>query len=131
MIETHFALTRLNTFHCRAFARYFSTFDSAAQLERLFQEAQSRTETQSLPIFILGGGSNILLTKDLDAVVAKNEVAGIEVVHEDEDHVYVRVGAGEHWHGFVQHCIAHNWAGLENLSLIPGNVGASPIQNIG
>ena len=63
--------------------------------------------------------------------MAKNEVKGIEVIHEDEDHVYVRVGAGENWHGFVQHCITNNWAGLENLSLIPGNVGASPIQNIG
>lgn len=83
------------------------------------------------PILILGGGSNILLTKDYEGVVLKNEITGVDVQHEDEEHVYVKVGAGENWHQFVLHCIKHNWAGIENLSLIPGNVGASPIQNIG
>lgn len=83
------------------------------------------------PVFVLGGGSNILFTKDYAGVVLKNEIKGIEVQHEDAEHVYVRVGAGENWHQFVLHCINHNWAGVENLSLIPGNVGASPIQNIG
>ena len=83
------------------------------------------------PVFILGGGSNILFTKDYDGAVLKNEIKGIELQHEDADHVYVKVGAGENWHQFVLHCIDHNWAGVENLSLIPGNVGASPIQNIG
>jgi hypothetical protein len=79
----------------------------------------------------LGGGSNILFTKDYDGAILKNEIKGIELQHEDADHVYVKVGAGENWHQFVLHCIHHNWAGVENLSLIPGNIGASPIQNIG
>jgi len=83
------------------------------------------------PIFILGGGSNILFTKDYDGAVLKNEIKGIELQHEDGEHVYVKVGAGENWHQFVLYCINHNWAGVENLSLIPGNIGASPIQNIG
>jgi UDP-N-acetylmuramate dehydrogenase len=79
----------------------------------------------------LGGGSNILFTKDYDGAILKNEIKGIELQHEDADYVYVKVGAGENWHQFVLHCINHNWAGVENLSLIPGNIGASPIQNIG
>ena len=80
---------------------------------------------------ILGGGSNVLFTKDFDGLVLKNGIKGMNVVKEDADHVYVEAGAGENWHGFVMHCIEQGLAGLENLSLIPGNVGASPMQNIG
>ena len=80
---------------------------------------------------ILGGGSNILFTKNIDGLVLKNELKGIELIKEDAHHFYVKVAAGENWHQFVLHCIKHNYAGLENLSLIPGNVGASPMQNIG
>ena len=80
---------------------------------------------------ILGGGSNILLTQDFNGLVLKNELKGIELVGEDADHYYVKAAAGEVWHELVEYCIAHNYAGLENLSLIPGNVGASPMQNIG
>ena len=80
---------------------------------------------------ILGGGSNILFTRNVPGWVVKNELRGIETVQEDADHVYVKAGAGENWHRFVLHCIDNGWAGLENLSLIPGNIGASPMQNIG
>ena len=80
---------------------------------------------------VLGGGSNILLTKDFEGSVLKNEIKGIEIIDEDEDQLLVRVGAGENWHQFVQWCVSHNLWGLENLSLIPGCVGAAPIQNIG
>jgi UDP-N-acetylmuramate dehydrogenase len=83
------------------------------------------------PKLILGGGSNILFTKNFDGFVIKNNIKGIEKIGEDERSVFVRVGAGENWHEFVMWCIAHDLAGLENLSLIPGNVGASPMQNIG
>ena len=80
---------------------------------------------------ILGGGSNILLRQDFKGLMLKNGIMGIELVREDERHVFVRAGAGENWHAFVQYCLQRNWAGVENLSLIPGNVGATPMQNIG
>ena len=80
---------------------------------------------------ILGGGSNILFTKNFEGLLLKNDIPGITVVNEDEDHVYVQAGAGVNWHSFVMYCVDHNYGGVENLSLIPGNVGASPMQNIG
>lgn len=83
------------------------------------------------PLKIIGGGSNILITKDLDAYLLKNEIKGIQVIDEDEDRVMVEVGAGEQWHNFVLWAVSHNLAGVENLSLIPGSVGAAPMQNIG
>jgi UDP-N-acetylmuramate dehydrogenase len=131
MIEENIDLTNLNTFHIRAKARFFSSFSSSTQLSEILQSIYNKNETRNLPLFILGGGSNILLLKDYAGIVLKNEIRGIAVVHEDNDHVYVRVGAGENWHAFVLHCIKHGLAGVENLSLIPGNVGASPMQNIG
>jgi len=124
-IHENFPLGPYNTFRINAKARFFSFFSIVEELE---EDLMIYSE---YPIFILGGGSNILFTKDYDGCVLKNEIKGIELQHEDEEHVYVKVGAGENWHQFVLHCIDHNWAGVENLSLIPGNVGASPIQNIG
>jgi UDP-N-acetylmuramate dehydrogenase len=82
-------------------------------------------------IFLLGGGSNILLTSHLDKIVIKNEISGIELVEETGSEVVIRVGAGENWHNFVLWCVEQNYGGVENLSLIPGTVGAAPIQNIG
>lgn len=88
-------------------------------------------ETPSFSPLVLGGGSNMLFTRHVPGWVLKNEILGIQVMAEDNDHVYVKTGAGEPWHPFVMHCIEHGWAGLENLSLIPGLTGASPMQNIG
>ena len=124
-IHEAFSLLPYNTFRIDVKARYFSTFSNTDELSEL------TTHDSKLTTLILGGGSNILFTKDHDGAVLKNEIKGIELQHEDADHVYVKVGAGENWHQFVLHCIDHNWAGIENLSLIPGNIGASPIQNIG
>ena len=124
-IHEGFSLLPYNTFRINVKARFFSTFANTDDLSELM------THDSRLTTLILGGGSNILLTKDHDGAVLKNEIKGIELQHEDADHVYVKVGAGENWHQFVLHCIDHNWAGIENLSLIPGNIGASPIQNIG
>ena len=124
-IHENFPLKSYNTFSIDAKARFFNSFSFVEELE------ETLMMYSEYPIFILGGGSNILFTKDYDGAVLKNEIKGIELQHEDADHVYVKVGAGENWHQFVLHCIDHNWAGVENLSLIPGNVGASPIQNIG
>jgi len=80
---------------------------------------------------ILGGGSNVLFRENFDGLVLKNEISGIELIEDQDDYVIVKVGAGENWHAFVMHCINQGWAGLENLSLIPGSVGAAPMQNIG
>lgn len=80
---------------------------------------------------ILGGGSNVLFTKDYTGLIVKVELRGIEIVAEDDDTVTLKVGAGEVWHDVVQYCVNRNWGGIENLSLIPGTVGAAPIQNIG
>jgi len=124
-IHEAFSLLPYNTFRIHAKARFFSTFKNTDELAELLA-----TDSR-LPILILGGGSNILFTKDYDGLVLKNEIKGIEVQHEDAGHVYVKAGAGENWHRFVLYCIQHNWAGVENLSLIPGNIGAAPIQNIG
>ena len=88
-------------------------------------------KTQNINPLILGGGSNILLTKNQDALVIKIEIEGIKVVQESEKYVFVEAGAGVNWHQFVLTAIENEWAGIENLSLIPGTVGASPMQNIG
>lgn len=123
--SSQFSLRPYNTFGIEAKARHFIAFSSLEQLQEAL-EAYPRE-----PLLILGGGSNILLTGDFNGLVIKNELKGIELVREDAGYYYVRTQAGENWHGFVQYCIQHQYAGVENLSLIPGNVGASPMQNIG
>ncbi len=125
-MEENFSLKSYNTFGLDAKAKFFESLHSVNQLNEL----------SSLPSFhtnrlILGGGSNILLTKDFDGLVLHNDLKGIEVLKEDGNDVYLKVASGEVWHDLVLHTIAENIAGLENLSLIPGRVGASPMQNIG
>jgi len=122
MLE-NISLKPYNTFHIETTARYFSILNDTDSLQELPLGNQ--------PLMVLGGGSNMLLTKNFDGLVVKNEIMGIELVHEDPEFIYVSAGAGENWHGFVMHCISKGWGGLENLSLIPGSVGASPMQNIG
>jgi UDP-N-acetylmuramate dehydrogenase len=124
-IAENVSLRQLNTFGIDARARYFSEFSSADELDGLVEWAGGRRRV------ILGGGSNILLTGDIDGIVLQNTIRGVELINEDEVLVYVRAGAGENWAGFVDYCIGRDWAGLENLSLIPGSVGAAPMQNIG
>ncbi len=123
----HIPLQPFNTFRINAKARFFCRFTNLEDLMEVWQEMRN----QSGSAVILGGGSNVLLTTDINDWVLKNEIRGIEVVKEDETHYYIQAGAGENWHQFVLRCIENNYAGIENLSLIPGNVGASPMQNIG
>lgn len=125
IIHENISLKPYNTFAIGAMARYFAPFKSIDELQEILSVAGKTNK------MILGGGSNILFTKDFNGYVMKNEILGIEKAWEDIDHVYVKAGAGENWHQFVVHCIENNWAGIENLSLIPGCVGASPMQNIG
>ncbi len=126
-VQENVSLKPYNTFGIEATGRYFARFGSSDELQTIL----TITPKQLNKNFILGGGSNILLTKDFEGLVLKNEVSGIEKIAEDESFVYIKSGAGENWHQFVIHCIDNNWAGIENLSLIPGCVGASPMQNIG
>lgn len=129
-IDENFSLKAFNSFGVDASARYFGRFADTDQLEDLLSIVH-RSPLKNQGLLILGGGSNMLLTKDVDGWVVKNEVKGIEELHEDNEAVYVKAGAGENWHQFVLYCLSKGWAGLENLSLIPGNVGAAPMQNIG
>ncbi len=124
-IQENFPLRPFNTFGIAADARFFSSVRSMSDLQELLNWNKRQ------PILVLGGGSNLLLTRNIDGLVLKNEIRGITKIREDETHVYVRSGAGESWHQLVLYCIEHGYAGMENLSLIPGNVGASPMQNIG
>lgn len=119
------SLKPFNSFGIDAKAHEFAVFTSPEELLGLLNHSKKER------LMILGGGSNILLTKDFNGIVLKNDIKGIDTIKEDEHHVYVKAGAGENWHRFVMYCIDRNLAGVENLSLIPGNVGASPMQNIG
>lgn len=121
------SLLPFNTFGIDVQARYFTEVNTVEAL----RGALRLPEVQGLPLLVLGSGSNLLFTRRFEGLVLKISLKGIELLGEDKDFYYVRAGAGENWHGFVQHCIANNWAGAENLSLIPGTVGAAPIQNIG
>ena len=125
MFQENISLQPYNTFGIAATARWFASFSSVGDLAEMLEQVGRRQ------LLVLGGGSNILLTKDFNGLVLKNEIAGIEVISEDEEHVFVRAGAGVNWHHLVLFCLQQNYAGLENLALIPGNVGASPMQNIG
>lgn len=129
-ILENISLKPFNTFGIDATARYFGRFASVEELQSFITGERSEANSPTLKL-ILGGGSNILLTKNIDGLVLKNDIKGIEEIHEDNDYVYIKAGAGENWHEFVLYCLTRNWAGVENLSLIPGNVGASPMQNIG
>ncbi len=127
-IHQNISLKPYNSFGIDVKAKYFSIFSSVDELAELLSTSNLKPQTSNL---ILGGGSNILFTKNFDGIVLKNDLRGIKLVKEDDIYCYVKAGAGENWHRFVMHCIEHNYAGIENLSLIPGNTGASPMQNIG
>ncbi len=116
-----------NTFGISALASQFVEVNSVSQLHNLIQEKK----LSEIPFLILGGGSNVLFTKDYAGLVLKNNLKGIKVTKKDENHIWVKAAGGEIWHDLVIHCVNKNWGGIENLSLIPGTVGAAPMQNIG
>lgn len=126
MIQYNVSLQPYNTFGIDVPAKAFARFGSVNELRALLAENDKK-----LPLFILGGGSNMLLTGPMNALVLKNEITGFEQLNETETTIDIKAGAGEVWHQFVMYCVSHNWGGVENLSLIPGSVGASPMQNIG
>jgi UDP-N-acetylmuramate dehydrogenase len=126
------SLRPYNTFGIDAKARYFVHIHSVEDLQQLpALDIIPIAIGTKLPLLVLGGGSNLLLMDDFEGLVLKIDIKGIEKTEEDADTVYIKAGAGENWHSFVMHCIENGWAGIENLALIPGCVGASPMQNIG
>ena len=116
-----------NTFGMNVKAAFFSQLTDLAQLPILL----AQPVVQQGPLLWLGGGSNMLFTQDFDGVIIQNCLKGVQLLAEDEQTVLVEAAGGEVWHSFVQYTLQQGWSGLENLSLIPGTVGASPIQNIG
>ena len=124
-IQTNFSLKNHNTFGIEASAKQFVAVHDTTELKSILE--QNKTEKK----FILGGGSNMLLTKNIDALVIHVDLKGKKIIKEDEDFVWVESQAGENWHEFVLWTIDQNFGGLENMSLIPGNVGTTPVQNIG
>ncbi len=126
-IQQNISLKPYNTFGMKVDAKYFTAVDSVDSL----LEVLSTPEAKNNPVSVIGGGSNILLTKNVDGLIIRNEIEGILDTIDIGDYYLVKVGAGMNWHQFVIYCIHQGMAGVENLALIPGSVGASPIQNIG
>ena len=126
-LQFDFPLQSLNTFGIAARAQAFARVTSVEQLLGILAEPS----LAALPRLVLGGGSNVLLTGDYAGLVLHIALQGRELIASDDTHHYVRAAAGENWHAFVQWTLEQGWGGLENLSLIPGTVGAAPIQNIG
>jgi len=122
-IQENISLKEYNTFGVECYAKRFVSIDSFYGLKQLVNKEKD--------LFLISGGSNMLLTKNIDTLVALINIKGISIDKEDEGFVYLTVNSGENWHEFVLWCISQNYGGLENLSLIPGNVGTCPIQNIG
>jgi UDP-N-acetylmuramate dehydrogenase len=126
-IESRVSLREHNSFGLPAVAQRLVRLRTEADVKRVVDHPQ----LGRAPKFVLGGGSNVVLTRDVEAVVLKVEMAGRRLLHEDAHGVVVEAGAGENWHDFVAWTLAQGWPGLENLALIPGTVGATPVQNIG
>jgi len=124
-IQNQFSLKKYNTFGIAANARKFISVRSIAELKDILEQNPNEKK------FILGGGSNMLLTQDIDALVIHVDLKGIRIIKENDDFVEIEAMAGENWHEFVLFTIGQHFGGLENMSLIPGNVGTTPIQNIG
>lgn len=126
-IHENYPLKKLNAFFSDVSAKYFVKIQSVKDLEDL----ANNVVLEKGKHYVLGGGSNTLFTKDFDGLVIKIEIKGIKVIKEDKNDVVVEIGAGEDWIKLVDYSLKKGWAGLENLSLIPGTVGAAPVQNIG
>ncbi len=122
-ILQNISLKKYNTFGIDVIAKRFISVDALYQLKQILKKEQD--------VFLISGGSNMLLTQDIEKLVVHVDIQGISIDKEDENHVYLTVNAGENWHDFVLWCVSQNYGGIENLSLIPGNVGTCPIQNIG
>jgi UDP-N-acetylmuramate dehydrogenase len=126
-IQKNYNLINLNTLHVSARAKFFVEINNEAELQELFSSPEFKENKK----MFLGGGSNVLFTKDFDGLVVLNKLKGIEILEENSEVVMIRAMGGEVWHDIVNFAIDRGYWGVENLSLIPGTVGAAPMQNIG
>jgi UDP-N-acetylmuramate dehydrogenase len=126
-IIENYPLLKLNTFGVDVKAKYFASINS---INELIEVTKTNVFTD-LELLILGGGSNILFTKDFDGLVILNNIKGKEIIDQNQQSIFLKIGAGENWHELVMYCVDNGWGGVENLSLIPGNTGTAPMQNIG
>lgn len=126
-IKENISLKNYNTFGIDVNSKFFVECNSTQELVDFLKSYQD----SDLSLMILGGGSNVLFTQDFDGYILRPTIKGIEIINESDNDVTIKVGAGEDWDEFVAYCVEHGWGGIENLSLIPGNVGTCPIQNIG
>lgn len=127
LVQSDVDLQPYNTLNISAVARQFAEISSADELRVILQDSQANDQ----PLLVLGGGSNVLFADDFEGLVLHVGITGKEIIEENEEYVWLKVGAGENWHQTVRYCVEKGWGGIENLSLIPGTVGAAPIQNIG
>ncbi|MGV8095181.1 MAG: UDP-N-acetylmuramate dehydrogenase [Mangrovibacterium sp.] len=126
--EKDFSLRKYNTFGLDVKARHYFEFTEEEDLPEFLCFFKS---WQQLPVLFLGGGSNLLFKGDFEGLVIQSNIPGIKLLKEDRNYIWLEVGAGEDWDNFVSYCVNCHYGGIENLSLIPGNVGAAPVQNIG
>ena len=126
-IIENYPLLKLNTFGIDVKAKYFTSINTINELI----EVTKTNVFKDLELLILGGGSNILFTKDFDGLVILNNIKGKEIIDQNQQSIFLKIGAGENWHELVMYCVDNGWGGIENLSLIPGNTGTAPMQNIG
>lgn len=133
LVQTDVDMSPYNTLAVSAKAAYFCEVDSETALTGILKwwKEQQKFRDLPLPLMPLGGGSNIVLADDYDGLVIRVMITGRDLIEEDDESLWVKVGAGENWHNWVEYCMGFHYWGLENLALIPGNVGAAPIQNIG
>lgn len=125
VIQNNVSLKPYNTFGLDVKAKHFASVNSLNEFKQALIESENEDH------LFIGGGSNILLTKDFNGLVILNQIKGIQIEKETEDKIYIKAYSGENWHEFVMYCVKNNWGGIENLSLIPGTIGAAPMQNIG
>jgi UDP-N-acetylmuramate dehydrogenase len=127
IVHKNISLSQYNTFGIAAFAKFIAF---PATTEEIISLLKSQHHEYN-PKVVIGGGSNILFTKDFEGLLIHPEIKGIEIIKETKDIILVRAGCAENWDDFVKYCVNNDWGGIENLSFIPGTVGASPVQNIG
>lgn len=121
-----FSLQKYNTFGINVKTKDFLVFTEEKEIPEYFNH-----EHDDAPFFILGEGSNVLFSRDFDGTIIHQGIKGVEIINEEGQYIYLNVGAGEHWDDLVEYVVSNEWGGLENLSYIPGTVGACPVQNIG